>query len=232
MNPSIFDYFDKGVENGGECRNLRGAIFDLDGTLVDSMGVWHRIDDEFLGRRGFPADESYKQAVKTMKYETAAHYTIRRYGLSESPEEVMAEWDSMALHEYRYNIKCKPGAAEFLHYLKSKGVKLALATVSHRALLEAVLKGNDIFDLFDVLTDVSQVSRGKEEPDLYLFAAKQMKLEPRECMVFEDVLLGIDSAKRGGFYTCGVKDHSSEDEEMEIRRVADYFVESFNVSLY
>lgn len=219
MSPSIFEFFEQ--------KNIKGAIFDLDGTLVDSMGVWHRIDDEFLGRRGFPADESYKQAVKTMKYETAAHYTIERYGLSETPEEVMAEWDSMALHEYRYNIKCKPGAAEFLNELKKRGIKIALATVSHRALLEAVLKGNDIFELFDVLTDVSQVSRGKEEPDLYWFAAKQMELEPEECIVFEDVLLGIDSAKRGGFYTCGVKDHSSYAEELEIRRLADCFVENF-----
>ncbi len=232
MNPSIFDFFGGSEEGRNSAPRLRGAIFDLDGTLVDSMGVWHRIDDEFLGRRGFPADETYKQAVKTMKYETAAHYTIERYHLSESPEEVMAEWDSMALHEYRYNIKCKPGVAEFLRCLKSQGIKIALATVSHRALLEAVLKGNDIFDLFDVLTDVSQVSRGKEEPDLYLLAAMQMGLKPQECMVFEDVLLGINSAKRGGFYTCGVKDHSSEDEEMEIRKAADYFVESFDVSLY
>ena len=219
MNPSIFEFLEQ--------KNIKGAIFDLDGTLVDSMGVWHRIDDEFLGRRGFPADESYKQAVKTMKYETAAHYTIERYGLSETPEEVMAEWDSMALHEYRYNIKCKPGAAEFLHELKRRGIKIALATVSHRALLEAVLKGNGIFELFDALTDVTQVSRGKEEPDLYLFAAAQLGLEPQACMVFEDVLLGIDSARRGGFYTCGVKDHSSEKEEQEIRRKADCFVENF-----
>jgi len=135
----------------------------------------------------------------------------------------------MALHEYRYHIKCKPGAAEFLRDLKAKGMKLALATVSHRGLLEAVLKGNEIYELFDVLTDVSQVSRGKEEPDLYLFAADQMGLKPEECMVFEDVLLGINSAKRGGFYTCGVKDHSSNTEEMEIRHVADCFVESFEV---
>ena len=219
MSPSIFEFFEQ--------KNIKGAIFDLDGTLVDSMGVWHRIDDEFLGRRGFPADESYKQAVKTMKYETAAHYTIERYGLSETPEEVMAEWDSMALHEYRYNIKCKPGAAEFLNELKKRGIKIALATVSHRVLLEAVLKGNHIFELFDVLTDVSQVSRGKEEPDLYWFAAKQMELGPEECIVFEDVLLGIDSAKRGGFYTCGVKDHSSYAEELEIRRLADCFLENF-----
>ena len=219
MNPSIFEFLDQ--------KNIKGAIFDLDGTLVDSMGVWHRIDDEFLGRRGFPADETYKQAVKTMKYETAAHYTIKRYGLSETPEEVMAEWDSMALHEYRYNIKCKPGAAEFLQNLKQRGIKIALATVSHRALLEAVLKGNGIFELFDALTDVTQVNRGKEEPDLYLFAAAQLGLEPQECMVFEDVLLGIDSAKRGGFYTCGVKDHSSKTEEQEIRRRADRFLDNF-----
>ena len=128
MSPSIFEFFEQ--------KNIKGAIFDLDGTLVDSMGVWHRIDDEFLGRRGFPADESYKQAVKTMKYETAAHYTIERYGLSETPEEVMAEWDSMALHEYRYNIKCKPGAAEFLSELRKS---------LHRAISHCVTQNVDDF---------------------------------------------------------------------------------------
>lgn len=205
----------------------QGAIFDLDGTLVDSMGVWHRIDEEFLGRRGILVDETYKQAVKSMKYETAAIYTIERYGLSETVEAVMAEWDSMALEEYRSKIRCKPGAADFLRYLKARGIRLALATVSHRALLEAVLRSNGIYELFDVLADVSQVERGKEEPDLYNLAAERLGLRPEKCMVFEDVLLGISSAKRGGFLACGVRDHASLAEEREIRRLADCFVESF-----
>ena len=206
---------------------FQGAIFDLDGTLVDSMGVWHWIDREFLGRRGIEMDDTYTHAVKTMKYETAAVYTIQRYGLQESVQQVMAEWDSMALEAYRNHIRCKPGAAEYLRQLKDKGVKLALATVSHRALSEAVLRSNGIYELFDVLTDVSQVTRGKEEPDLYLFAADKLGLKPEQCIVFEDVLVGIRSAKRAGFLTCGVKDHSSKEEEVLIQETADCFIEDF-----
>ena len=206
---------------------FEGAIFDLDGTLVDSMGVWHRIDEEFLNRRGIRMDDTYTRAVKTMQYKDAAAYTIRRYGLQESEEAIMREWDDMALEEYRYHIRCKPGAAEYLRFLKHRGIRIALATVSHRGLSEAVLKGNGIYEYFDALTDVSQVARGKEEPDLYLYAARQIQVRPQQCVVFEDVLTGIRSAARAGFLTCGVKDHSSREEESEIRRLANCFIEDF-----
>lgn len=215
MNRSVFE------------ASFRGAIFDQDGTLVDSMGVWPEIDREFLARRGIVLDESYTRAVKTLPYAEAARYTIERYGLEETAEAIMKEWDDMALMMYRCHIPCKRGAAAYLRRLKAQGVKIALATLSPWRLTEAVLKANGIYEFFDVFTDVSQVSRNKEEPDLYLLAAERLGLAPSECVVFEDVLPGIRAAKRAGFLVCGVRDHSSREEECQIRQTADWLIEDF-----
>lgn len=207
--------------------DFKGAIFDQDGTLVDSMGIWRRIDEIFLARRGIVMDEAYHQAVKMVPYEVAAQYTIERYQLKETPQAIMQEWDEMALDEYQNRVPCKKGAAAYLKHLKEKGIQIALATVSHRILSDAVLKANGIYGYFDVFTDISQVNRGKEEPDIYLLAAKRLGLEPAECVVFEDVLPGIRSAKKAGFRVCGVKDHSSLEEEKLIRQTADWYIEDY-----
>ncbi|MCI8633757.1 MAG: HAD family phosphatase [Lachnospiraceae bacterium] len=209
--------------------SFQGAIFDQDGTLVDSMGVWRRIDEIFLKRRGIIMDEIYHQTVKTAPYAVAAQYTLERYGLTETAEEIMREWDAMALEEYQKRVPCKKGAAAYLKKLKEQGVKIALATLSPWLLSEAVLRANGIYEYFDVFTDVSQVSRSKEEPDLYLLAAEKLRLAPGECVVFEDVLPGILSAKRAGFRVCAVRDHTSREEEVRIRQAADWYIEDFQI---
>ena len=205
----------------------KGAIFDLDGTIIDSMGVWQQIDEAFLKRRHIMVDQDYIEAVKTLRYEDAAVYTIERYHLPETVQAVMEEWDEMALDAYQNQIPCKPGAKEYILYLKEKGVKLALATVSHAGLSQAVLKAHGLDTVFDVCTDVSQVSRGKEEPDLYLLAAERMALQPEQCVVFEDILMGIQAVKRTGFVTCGIQDASSAAEKAAIQQTADFYLESF-----
>ena len=99
--------------------------------------------------------------------------------------------------------------------------------MSHAGLSQAVLKAHGLDTVFDVCTDVSQVSRGKEEPDLYLLAAERMALQPEQCVVFEDILMGIQAAKRAGFVTCGIQDASSAAEKAAIQQTADFYLESF-----
>lgn len=206
---------------------FKAAIFDLDGTLVDSMSLWEEVDRVFLERRGFAMEASYSQALKTMRFEEAAYYTIERYALKESVEAIMAEWNEMARTAYETKVKCKSGVKRYLQQLKAKGIKLAVASVSTLPTVKAALKGNEIEDYFEVVVDVAQVAHGKDEPDLYYLAAEKLQLPPEDCMIFEDALLGIRTAKKAGFKACGVWDASSKADEAMMRELADDYIMDF-----
>lgn len=201
---------------------IKGAIFDLDGTLFDSLWVWGEIDKRFLSGRGIDVPPDYAAAVSTMNFFRCAEYTIERFGLSETPDALVAEWLDMAKDVYAHEIGLKKGAAELLARLDKRGVKLAVATSSNRDLYLPALKNNGIFGLFDFIADTSD-TRGKDFPDVYLKAAKGLGLAPGECLVFEDLPAALVSAKKGGFTTVGVSDrHMTPTSEQ--KKAFDYFV--------
>ncbi|MBR6044724.1 MAG: HAD family phosphatase [Ruminococcus sp.] len=179
--------------------DFKGAIFDLDGTLVDSAGVWNDIDIRFLSKRGIEIPDDYAKQVSALDFYDAAIYTRERFGLDDEPEAMIDEWFGYALDEYSHNIKALPHAAELLERLKSEGVKIALATASDKRLYTAVLSNNGILGYFDVFASTDEVSRGKGYPDVYELAAQRLGLEAGECIVFEDIIEGIQGAKAGGF---------------------------------
>lgn len=205
----------------------RGSIFDLDGTLLDSMSMWMEIDIRFLGEHGITATEDYSQAVKTMGYRKAAEYTVARYGLSMSPDEVIARWNEMADASYTKEIRLKEGAEAYLRKINRLGQKLAIATALGLSSVMHVLGNNGVLSLFDSITMVHEVSRDKSHPDIYLLAAERLGLQPHECVVFEDILPGVSAAKSAGFKVCGVYDFSSRDDWKEIRAVSDYSIDSW-----
>lgn len=198
--------------------SFKGAIFDLDGTLIDSAHIWNEIDERFLGKRGIPVPEDYAKTVSAMNFYDAAVYTRNRFGLTETPEDMVREWHEAALYEYAHNIKAKPHAAELLQSLKGAGIKLALATASHKVLYSAVLKNNGIYDCFDVFASTDEVKRGKGFPDIYELAARRMELMPWDCVVFEDIIEGVQAAKAGGFAAVAFLNgcFPADDERMRI----------------
>lgn len=210
---------------------LRGAIFDLDGTLLDSMWVWEQIDRDFLRERGLPFSSDYAQAIAAMSFRQAAEYTAARFKLTESVEEIMSQWNQMAFDAYCNRIGLKPGAFDFLLSLKERGISLSVATASHPQLYEAALSHHGILSLFDSFTTLQEVSRGKGFPDIYWKAAEKMKFAPGECCVFEDLYQGILGAKAGGFYTVGVYDPSSQGDWDRIREEADFTFKEFSQGL-
>lgn len=207
--------------------NIKGAIFDLDGTLVDSMYVWQKVDVEFLSRRGFDVPSDYSKMIKTMHFETAARYTIKRFNLQETVEEIIAEWLNMAVNEYRYNVKLKPKAKDLLQKLHTTGTKIALATSSNPMLTEPVLENNGVLNLFSAVCYTSQVGRDKSNPDVYLLAAKSIGVPPTECIVFEDIINGIRGAKKANMKTVAVYDKESENEIELLKLEADLYIKSF-----
>ena len=206
---------------------IRGAIFDLDGTVLDSMWVWTEIDKRFLGDRGFEVPQDYLEKIAPVGARKAAEYTIERFGLNEKVEDIMNEWFDMALTAYQTEVKCKPFVKEYFVNLREKGVKLGVATSSDRKLIIPALKRNNILDMFDTIVTVDQVKRGKGYPDIYEKAANDMGLENEQCVVFEDILAGIKGAKNGGFMAIGVYDGHSSYEHPEMKKLADRFIMSF-----
>ena len=187
-------------------KQFKGVILDLDGTLVESNGVWAQIDKDFLGERGFAVPDDYGKVVSAMDFQQAAVYTKQRFALSESTEQIRAQWRDMAAWHYANDIAAVKGAPEFVRALHTAGVKLALATASHKELYEPVLKRHGMYDCFDFFATTEQVQRGKGYPDIYLFAAQGIGAKPEECAVLEDIIEGVQAAKLGGF-TVGARLH-------------------------
>lgn len=210
-----------------DINNIKGAVFDLDGTLFDSMWVWTYVDCEFLKRRNLPAVPDYIKTLGPMGFHRAAEYTIDYFNLTESVDSVLEEWFFLAREAYDNKIQLKDGAYEFLHYLHGKGVKLGVATSNHTTLFTGALKRFGIFDLFTAFTTTSEAKRGKDFPDVYLLAAERIGTAPSETAVFEDIAAGLKGAASGGFFTVGVKEETSADDEKEIKEIADIYIESF-----
>ncbi|MEG6521591.1 HAD family hydrolase [Desulfotomaculum sp. 1211_IL3151] len=201
--------------------DFQAAIFDLDGTLLDSMGVWEDIDVEFLAKRELSVPDDYINEICALSFQEAAEYTIKLFGLSEEPAAIINEWNDMALSKYSHTVRMKQYAGEYLSKLKARGTKLAVATGLPPVLYIPALRNNGILDLFDVLCSTEEVARGKEFPDIFLYAAERMKVAPENCIVFEDIFPAVCSARQAGMKVYGVYDKSSAAYWESILKTAD-----------
>lgn len=215
------------LENNMDIKKFKGAVFDLDGTLLDSMHIWHDVDEEFFRRRNLEVTKEYVDVIKNMHLPAAAVYTKEKYNIKESVEEIVQEWLDLCTEAYLHKVDLKEGVYDFLKMLHDNGIKMSFATASERQVCEGTLKNHGIFDFFSAYAYVSEINIGKTEPDIYLLAAKRMGVAPENCIVFEDILEGISGAKKGNFTTCGVYDKSSAKDEYEIKKIADYYIKSF-----
>lgn len=208
--------------------HLNGFVFDLDGTLLDSMWVWGEVDRRFLLKRGIELPGDYMEAVNALEFSQAADYTINRFGLNDTPETLIREWTDLSREAYANEVKLKPMAKEYLTFLKARGAKLGVATSSAEELFIPALKNNGIYDCFSAIVTTRQVSRGKKFPDVYLETARQMNVKPEECAVFEDTLSGLQGAASGGFLTVGVYDALSTADQDQMICKADLYIRSFS----
>lgn len=209
--------------------NSKAIIFDLDGTLIDSMNVWSDIDKEFFKMHDPPFEEDYQKEIGHKGLKEIAAYTKTRYNLKESEDEIVTIWLDMAKEAYAYKIPLKEGVKSFLEYLQSKNIKMGIATSNSLELTELVLKHHDIYKYFSKVVTVNELKTNKGSPDIYLHISDSFGLVPSECIVFEDLLTGIRTAKKAGYKVVGVKEISSLDKEKEIREIADLYISNYNL---
>lgn len=208
--------------------DYKAVIFDLDGTLVDSMWIWEQIDIDFLKDRGHELPKDLQKDIEGMSFSETAQYFKTRFNLEEDLETIKSIWIDMATHLYANKIKLKKGIQELLDLLKEKNIKMGIGTSNSRELAEEVLKQNGVRDYFEVLITSCDVKKGKPEPDVFLRAAKEMNMPPDLCLVFEDTHAGVLAGKAAGMDVIAIYDALSEEYMEEIKAAADHYLMCFS----
>lgn len=210
-------------------KDIEAVIFDIDGTLIDSMWVWRRIDDLFLEKYNLIEPETFHQGMEGKSFSETAQYFLDLFpSLTQTREELEREWLQMAYEIYTTQISLKKGAYEFIHELHERGIKLGIATSNNRELAEGTLKHNKILDLMDSIWTSCEAKAGKPNPAVYLKVAEELQIAPENCLVFEDVPMGILAGKNAGMKVCAVEDTFSKPQEAKKRELADYYIQDFD----
>ena len=207
--------------------NIKAVIFDLDGTLVDSMWIWGRIDIEFLADNGFEVPPGLQDSFEGMSFTDIAIYFKDRFKLSMTIDEIKATWNKMAEYKYLHDVKTKEGALELLEELKKRGIKTGIATSNSKELVKMCLEANGIHNAFDCIKTECEVEKGKPAPDIYFAVAKEIGVNPENCLVFEDIPNGVLAGKNAGMKVCAVYDDDSKNRQVQVKEHADYYILSF-----
>lgn len=202
---------------------IKGAIFDLDGTLLDSMFIWDTIGEDYLRTLGIEPKENLKETFMTLTLEEAAEYYREHYGVTLSVTEIVDGVNAMAEGVYRTKVTLKRGVGKYLQWLKENGVKMCIATVTDRYLVEETLERLGIRHYFCEIFTCAEVGYGKDKPNIYRKALAHLATAKEETRVFEDSLFALRTAKADGFTCVGVYD-KHENRQEELRNLADYYI--------
>lgn len=203
---------------------VKGAIFDMDGTLLDSMPVWRDAGDRFLLQRGIAPPPGLYQALKSFDMPQTAQYLLEHFPLQGSLQETIDSINSLVMEQYQSAVPLKEGVLPLLLYLQERGVRLCAATASDRVLAEAAFSRTGILPYFERILTCTEEGISKTRPEFYRQAAAKLGLLPQETAVFEDALHAVKAARAAGFFVVAVAEPSAREDEREIRKTADLFV--------
>ncbi len=203
------------------------VIFDLDGTVVDSMWIWKQIDTDYFDKCNLVMPHTYQKEIEGLSFYETAVYTRDTYLPHMTAEELMDDWNRMAYDHYANKVKPKENVREFLEYLKNNGYKLGIATSNSMTLCSATLTSNGLISYFESILTGEDNMPGKPEPDVYLRSAASLGVSPDKCLVFEDICNGILAGNRANMTTVAVHDDYSEYQWEEKKKLADHYIMSY-----
>ena len=202
-------------------------LFDLDGTLIDSNGVWREVDKRFLSARGLTSTDEYLDAVSHAIFPTAARFTIDYYHLDETPEQIMDEWMFLAKDAYENHIPLKPGTLDYLRQQAAAGETLALVTACVPELGYAVLNRHGLMPFFKHFVFAQELGLEKRDPRFFIQVLEHLNISPADCIFYEDSPKNCAIAKDMGMTAIGILDPLYANEEDEMYRICDRCIRDF-----
>jgi len=207
---------------------IKGYIFDMDGTLIDSMPMWFNINREFLNSMNIELTEELARALGPLTVEETVVYLLNRFGFSMTKEELTHMFFDIVRKKYITDAPVKPGVFDFLKYSKEHHMRMCIATATEAELALDVVERLGLMEYVEFLISCKDVGASKNHPTVYLAAAKKLELLPQEIDVFEDVYYCAETAKNAGFNVVGVHDSMvSSEESMMLKNVCDRYILSF-----
>lgn len=208
--------------------NIKLFLFDLDGTILDSLKIWNDIDLLFFKNHNLIMGEDYHIAIAPLTLEETATYTKNTYKLDINEEQIMKEWSDLAIKEYAENVNLKKGVKEFLDYLKNKNVHLAIATSCNEEMFKPCLERYGIVSYFEHFYTSQNLKINKSNTNFFKEILNEYKIEPDQILFFEDSLASMKCAKSLGFNVVAVMDKKWEKQKEEIIASSDDQIEDFS----
>ena len=211
---------------------LKGAIFDFDGTLFDSMAIWQTAGSDYIRSIGLEAEENFNEIISSMSLSQSANYIKDKYKLDLSEKEIISGINKTIENFYFYEAKPKQNVKSFLETLQKRGVKMCIATATDNYLIEEALKRNKMENFFSKIFTCSSVGYGKDKPNIFEEALKFLGTNKSETLIFEDAYYSIKTAKMSEFLIASVYD-KYEEKQKEIQNISDFFIADFiNTDLF
>ena len=207
--------------------SFEGAVFDVDGTILDSMEVWGKATNRFYNEHNLILSDDEASLFQSMTLEESIPYIIKTHNLNMTSGEVEKILKSFIVHSYKYEIPAKPYVIEYIKKIHKDGIKIAIATSGYPEFCKSAFERLGISDCISAYALSSEVGVNKSNPDVYLLAASRINKSPEKCIVFEDIAAGIRGAKKGGFTTCAVADKSNISETDILKIEADIYISSW-----
>ncbi len=207
--------------------HVKACIFDLDGTLLDSMSLWQEVDRKYLARYGIVFDPIYSEEIKKMSFDESAKYFIEKFKIPRSEKQIKEDWNQMVEAEYRDNIMAKPGGLEIIQSLAKNNIALCVATSCNKEHAKMALQRLGMLPYFDFILTCAEVGKNKEYPDVFHACANRLEVAPHECLVFEDLYMALKVCHKEGFLTVGIYDELSAHEKQNAQKVCNYYINDF-----
>ena len=208
-------------------KKFKYCIFDLDGTLLDSMESWHNLGRDYLLMKGIIPPQNLNEILASMSMLESAEYFRQAFKINLSSEEIISGVNEIIAGKYKNELVLKPFVREYLQKLKDENVKMCIATATPLKMAKTALERNEIIEYFDFVASCDEVGVGKNKPDIFYLAANKLNADISDIAVYDDADFALITAKESGFYTIGVHDDSFKDKRKDIELISDMFIESF-----